>query len=296
MYPLAGEKYVPTNKFNVLYWSLAMVFGFFITIGIGRLYTIISSINPIIYLNFLVLAGTVILLSAEITLINLIGVSRNKRLNKVTSIFICVTTWLAQWAHLQAGSGSHGFWASFFNISGIIDFAIRYADRSVSVSRLGSSSIPLDGGPLFLCYLVEFIAFMAPIYLVAKTKSYYCEDCKNEYSSVSGYTKGNDIFQQHAEQLLKGDLNFLQYTIFHNKLDTLLLDPKLKPGIGMVELHYCKKCNANAIANVKSGILKRGDKKNSREMGDVKVLLEDTYITGDSGKILTAAMERNIKY
>jgi hypothetical protein len=297
MGPLAGEKYVHTNKFNLLYWSLAMVFAFFITIGIGRLYAIISSVNPVIYLNILVLAGAVIVLAAEITLINLIGESRNKRLNKLSSIFICVTTWLAQWAHLQAATSDKGFFATFFDISGVIDFALVYGDqRNVSISRLGGKGMPLDGGMLFFCYLAEFIAFMAPIYLLSKAKSYYCEDCKNEYSSVTGYLNNNNVFEQHAEQLAKGNLDFLQHTIFHKKLDTLLLDPKLKPGIGMVEFHYCEKCNTNAIANVRSGILKQGEKKNSRTMSDVNVLLEDTYITEESNRIIAAGMESSVKY
>jgi hypothetical protein len=298
MYPLAGEKYVPTNKFNFLYWSLAMVFGFFITIGVGRLYAIISFINPIIYLNFLVLGGTVIVMVAIITGINSIGQSRNKRLNNITSFIICATTWLAQWAHLQAASSDQGFWARFFNISGVIDFALTFGDHreKMRISRMGSGGFDLDPGMLFFCYLAEFIAFMAPIYLMAKTKSYYCEDCQNEYSTITGYMPNNDILQQHTEQLAKGDLNFLQNTIFHKKLDTLLLDPKLKPGIGLVEFHYCKKCNANAIANVKSGILKSGDKKNSRQMGDVQVLLEDTYITNESNKILATNIDRSITY
>jgi len=297
MQPLAGEKYVHTNKFNFLYWSLAMVFGFFITLGVGRLYAIISFINPIIYLNFLLLAGTVILIAVEIMLISSIGQSRNKRLNNLTAFIICATTWLAQWAHLQAASSEKGFWACFFSISDVIDFALNFANhRGMSIGRLGSRGTSLDPGILFFCYLAEFIAFMAPVYLMAKTKSYYCEDCNTEYSNITGYIPNNDILQQHAEQMARGDLDFLQNTIFHKKLDTLLLDPKLIAGIGLVDFHYCKKCNMNAIANVKSGILKSGDKKNSREMGEVKVLLEDTYITDESSKILAANIDRRITY
>jgi hypothetical protein len=54
-------------------------------------------------------------------------------------------------------------------------------------------------------------------------------------------------------------------------------------------LHYCKKCNDNAIVNISEGILKGGDKR-KKEMSKVDFLLQDTYITDESRELLAVKM------
>jgi hypothetical protein len=287
---LPGEKYVPSNKFNVKYWTMAIVVAFFLAILVGRLYALISFINPIIYLNFLLLAGTSILLVVIIMLVKLIGRSRNKFVDLVSGLVVCGAAWLAQWAHIEYLESSKGFLNSLTDISGLFDFIIGFADkRDMGISRLGSRGTRIDPGILFLCYMVECGAFLAPVYFLRKSKDYYCEDCANEYKTITGYISSNEILHTHTEEMGKGDLVFLQNSLLYKALDTLPLDPTKKPGIGTIEFHYCEKCNTNAIVNVKSGILKYGDKK-KREIGDANFLLQDIYITDESRKLIVAGL------
>jgi len=288
MSPLPGEKYVASNKFNTLYWSVALLIAFFVAVGIGRLYALISLVNPIIYLNFLVLAGAVILLGVVASLVKLISKSRNKTLNLLTSVFICIVAWLAHWAHIANGESHRGFWVSLANFPHLLGFAADFAEsRNMGIGRLGRNTTSISPAILFLGYCVEAVAFFAPVYFIFKTKDYYCEDCNNEYSTLTAYIDNNDKLYQHASDLDRGDLRFLKNVIFHRSIDTLDLDAREKPGIGSIELNYCNKCNQNAIVNIKSGVLKQ-DEKARRSMGSEDTLLEDTYITTDSKLILQA--------
>jgi hypothetical protein len=75
----------------------------------------------------------------------------------------------------------------------------------------------------------------------------------------------------------------------YTALNALPLDAKEKPGIGAVELHYCRKCNTNAIVNLKAGVLKQDDKKR-KQMSNVDSLMEDTYISDESRQLLSAKL------
>jgi hypothetical protein len=290
MTQIAGGKYTPSNKFNSLNWTIAMIVAFFIAIGIGRLYALISIINPIIYLNFLLLAGVVILLAIIITLIKSIGKSRNKAIDITTGLIICLTAWGAHWAHIANAELHGGFWPAFLSGPSLMGYAIDFAaNRNLAVGRIGSSGMSIDPAILFICYLIEFVAFLAPAYLVVRSKAYYCEDCDNDYATVTGYLSENEIFNQHPSQIWSGDLTFLRNNIFYSGLHALPLNAGEKPGISAIELHYCKKCNANAIVNISEGILKEGDKR-KKEMSKVDFLLQDTYITDESRELLAVKM------
>jgi hypothetical protein len=290
MYQTAGDKYVASNKFNTLYWSIAMIVAFLIAIGIGRLYALISIINPLIYLNFLVLAGAAIATGIIITLTRSIGKSRNHILNVVTSIVICYTAWAAHWAHIMGAEGRYDFWPSLFSFTDHISYTLDFAsNRNLAVGRIGSSGVGIDPSILFLCYIVEFAAFMAPVYLFLRSKEYYCEACDTDYTTITGYIKEDEILRQHTTEILQGDLTFLKNNIIYPALNALPLDAKEKPNIGAVELHYCRKCYSNAIVNLKAGVLKQDEKKR-RDIANIDKLMEDTYITDESRQLLSAKL------
>lgn len=282
MSPSPGEKYIGSNKFNTTYWSITLLIAFFVSIGIGRLYALISLVNPIIYLNFLALAGAVILLAIVTVGIRSLGKSRNRTLNITSSVFIGTIAWLAHWAHIDNMDTHKGFWKSMANFPHVLGFMVDFAgNRNIGVGRLGSNPVGIDPAILFICYLIETAAFFAPVYFTVKAKEYYCEDCDQGYTSVTAYIESNDKLYQYPTEMSRGDLTFLKDLVFHRSLSTLDLDPREKPGIGAIELHYCDKCNLNAIVNVKAGVLKQ-DEKERRTMGSEDILLEDTYITNDS--------------
>jgi hypothetical protein len=290
MYNQAGEKYVRSNKFKASSWIIALAAAFFASIGIGRLYAIITLINPIIYLNFLVLVGAVLLLMVVIMLVKSFGKSRNRTVDIVTCLVVCSTAWLAHWAHIESADSSEGFWSAFADIPRLLGFPILFAgSRNLSVGRFGSRGVGIDPAILTLCYIIEFVAFMAPAYLSLKSKDYYCEDCDNSYQSVTCYLAEDEVLHQHSDQMKTGDLVFLEGRSLYRNLDQLPLDPKEKPGIGTIEFHYCNKCNAGAIVNIKAGILKQGDKK-KREVSKENSLVEDTFITDNSRKFIASGL------
>ena len=287
---LAGGQYVPSNKFNALSFGIAIVVAFFLAIGISRLYALISLVNPIIYLNFLVLAGAVILLVFLTMLVKMVAKSRNSFLNITACIFICLTAWLANWAHMAREEFGGSFWSYLANVPGVLEFAVNVsASKEMAIGRLGGSSSSVHPAIMFICYVVECGAFFAPVYVLTKSKDYYCEDCDNSYATTTGYIANDTILHDHPVELLKGDLSFLTDTLIYKSLDTLPLDPKQKPGIGVIEFHHCGKCRTNSIVNINSGVLKYNDKE-KREIGDVNDLYKDTYITSESNKLLTSKL------
>src|SRR5258708_5847675 len=122
MYQLAGEKYIRSNKFSALKSLIALVAAFFAAVGIGRLYAIITLINPIIYLNFLVLVGAGLLLVILIMLVKSIGKSRNIYIDIISSLVICLTAWMANWAHIQNLDNENGFWACFTDVPRLLGY------------------------------------------------------------------------------------------------------------------------------------------------------------------------------
>lgn len=100
----------------------------------------------------------------------------------------------------------------------VTDFA---AHRNLAVSRLGSKGVGIDPAILFICYLVEFAAMLALVYLLLKSKSYYCEDCNTDYSTVTSYLSNDAILHEHPSQIWSGDLTFLRNSIFYSSLNAL---------------------------------------------------------------------------
>jgi hypothetical protein len=291
MYQSPGEKYIRSHKFNLLYSLITLAAAFFLAIGIGRLYAVISIINPIIYLNFLVLIGAAFSLIALIMMVKLFGKSRNIVVDIFSCLFICLTAWFAHWAHIQNSEhGGEGFWIHFKKISSLLSFITEFAEnRNISIGRFGSSGMGINSGILVLCYFIEFLAFVAPAYFILVQKEYFCESCTDNYSNTTFYTDNDAILHKHADLFGKGDLGFLSGTPLFKSLDYLPLDPKEKPEIGIIEFHHCNKCNLNSIVNIKSAIMRLNDKQ-KRETANSNLLLEDTYINDSSHKLLSTGL------
>jgi hypothetical protein len=274
--------------------------GLLVAIGVGRLYAIISQINPIIYLNFLILGGVFFLLTLVIASILGFAKSRNRLVNIIIVILICSTAWLAHWAHIfQNKSSKHNysneiktesFWNVFFSplqvIGKISDFA---NNRNLNISSLrtyNSGGMGISPAILTLLYLVEFLVFLAPVVIVGKQKSYHCEDCDAALTEKQGYMIEPDIFSNKDAFMAKGDFTFLEPFYMHKNLDEIPLDPKDKPAIAIVRMHSCPSC-ANSIINVKTTSLKYDDKK-KRETSllNSNYIIEDTYVTKQTQELL----------
>ncbi len=296
---IAGTKYKASQKINIKTTLILFFIAVLIAIGIGRLYAIINQINPIVYLNFLVLAGAVLLTAFLSFMVITIGNSRNKTINFLLILLIGIVAWLAQWSHIlqntskkytSQGFVNESFWSFFLHPLTLIEKIAQFAgERNISLNSVrtyNSRGLELDPSLLTILYFIEFIAFLIPAFIINRQKNYYCENCQTNFITKKGYIKESEIIEENKEILMTGDLSFLNNYHFYRTLDDIPLDPKDKPLIGFVEMHNCPTCNKNAIVNIKLETLKYND-KNKREVNFFNdYLLEDTYATEQTQSFL----------
>ncbi len=294
----AGQKYKASLNIKWQPLLITLSIGLIIAVGVGRIYAKISSINPYIYLNIILLILTLfLLLIVPMSIISFTN-SKNKTVNILIILLIYCTSWLSHWAQIlndqnladiHSKSSFLSFWHYMSNpfetIVSIGDYAL-YKNISVSSLRtVGRDNLELTPAILIIAYIIEFILFLLPAYIISKRKSYYCEECNSSFVEKKGYVIEKHIFYQKRKMIQEGDLAFLEaYTLYQN-LDLIPLDPKLKPEIIQISMYGCTDCN-NAIVNINITNLEY-DEENKRETGVMdNYIIEDTYITKESKELL----------
>jgi hypothetical protein len=274
---LTGTTYINSGKFNPLAILLTLAVAGALAVFSGMLYAVITHINPIIYLNFLVLAGEVILLAVLISFSKAFGKSRNRAINLLCGVFICLTAWFAHWAFYMDKSNDAGTWNNLFHPGAVLNFAVHYADdHALQISRLGSGGLPISGGFLDLIYLIEFAAFMVPVYF-AFSGDYYCENCNKYYSSKEVLIEEADNFRQQYNSTSPGNYSFVETSTFKGSVDALALDPANKPEVIKANYHFCEKCMQDSIIDFSSLTLQYTDKV-KRELAKENTILKGMYI------------------
>jgi hypothetical protein len=295
---LAGQKYKASQKLKWQPLIISLSIGLVIAIGIGWLYGVISSINPIIYLNILLLFGAVFLLVLVSFGISASSKSRNNTVNLFAIGLICISAWLSHWAYVLSNQSienrysnkeAKGFWhylsSPLETISSIGDYASHKNMAISSLRTAGSGGLELSPDILVILYFVEFLIFMLPAYYASRQKSYYCEGCNTPFLERQGYLVEKNVFSDKQTLMKKGNFSFVENLTVYQQLDTIPLDPKLKPEIVHLSMHSCSSCN-NAIVNAKLTKLKYND-DNKRETSFMdNYIIEDTYITKQSQELL----------
>jgi hypothetical protein len=293
-----GQKYIASQKFKWQPLIISLSIGLVIAIGIGWLYSVISSVNPIIYLNILLLFGAVFLLVLVSFGISTSSKSRNNTVNLFAIGLICITAWLSHWAYALSNQSienrysnkeAKGFWhylsSPLETISSIGDYASHKNMAISSLRTAGSGGLELSPDILVILYFAEFLIFLLPAYFSSRQKSYYCEECNTPFLERQGYLVEKNAFVDNQTLMEKGDFSFVENYTVYKHLDTIPLDPKLKPEIVHLSMHSCNNCN-NAIVNAKATKLKF-DENNKRETSFLdNYIIEDTYITMQSKELL----------
>lgn len=293
MFQQPGTRYISSQKFSPLASAVALVITMFVAMGIGRLYALISVVNPLIYLNFILLIIFVFGLALITGLAQQFSRSRNKVIDIVFIIIVCLTAWFSHWAHIQSSETKEGgFFKCLSDPGGVISFIGDFADeRNMSIGRGGSNGIEIGPAFLGICYLIEFIAFLIPVYIIAKQKNFYCEDCNKHYLSATGYTDSDTPFHNNTPMIESGNLGFLEGSTIYKGKQLLPLNPVESPKIGIIELHFCPACGQNSIVDIETATLQFDEKQKLETKTDFK-LAENMYINETSNRILLAQLTK----
>lgn len=260
------KKYVNSGKFNigpVLLWTLI---GLIAGAVVGIAYTFIAYFDPIIYLNLLVLMGVAAALTWVVVFIVKRSKSRNKAVNLTVTFLICLFSWYAGWAALMAYQFEVGFFWWLGHPGMLYEAANIYAE-SIGWT-LNNSEIP--AGMLKVFYVIEFLAFFAPMILVATKKLYYCEFCEGFMKPKNHYFTETDLVTEHLDHIKTGDLTFMEKAGM--KLDKSSAEV---PEQYKLNLHTCPGCQEK-IYNFYHVKMKL--KKGKYESDKTTTLVENTYV------------------
>lgn len=280
----AGSKYLPSGKFNFIALLITLTLGVVIASLLGVAYAAISEFNPFIYLNFLVLIGLFFGLSVLIRSACNFGKSRNKWINLVVGLLICLFAYYAHWCYYLVKHTDLTFFTAFFNPYLTVDFVKTFADeRVISIGKSSRSIFNISGAFLIVFYVIEFLAFILPAFLNIKPM-YYNEKDDKPYDFDEFYIASNgNIENELINNGQKGNFSFLETVLKYKNAASMPYETT--GAVLRVELHYCEDSEALGIVNVKKGALKK-DKNGNLSFDYSEDLFKDIYIDKESEKAL----------
>lgn len=279
----AGAKYVPSGRFNPLECFLWTLTGIVAAFVIGWIYGFISHINPIIYLNILLLIGVTLVLVQATTMMIVKGKSRNKLVNFIMAVIVAIVAWYVSWCYMYTDVTGVNIFTILSSPAEIFSFIYEYINVvQIHVGRSGSgngSALPV--AVLYAVYIIEFIAFMAAPIIALSIKNYYCEDCQESLKDKIYFLKHTAFVGEHITDALSGNFEFVTQTKHASTIEELDLEELVAYKF---EFHYCENCNTGSIANLSYLTLKIKDGKLSVHSN--KSIVKDIYITDASTQAL----------
>lgn len=284
-----GQAYEPSGKIITSKAIGGTIVSSMVAIGIGLLYGLITEVDPLIYLNILVLIAAVVGVAAVATLTKKWAHSRNKTADTIITMVICFFAWYAQWVYYYNLQYSDGIFASLAHPGYVLRFVVDYANNhTMSIGRFGSDGLPLSGGILFMVYLVELAVFFVPVYFVLKEKDYYCENCERHYETITAYFEDGNTFSAECGKASMGNFSFVATLPMRKSMGEFRLDPKQKPLVGKVEYHYCPQCRQASIIDASTYIYQLSDKGKKELVGE-NHLSEATYVDDATSAAIVSA-------
>ncbi|SDF48381.1 hypothetical protein [Chitinophaga filiformis] len=242
-----GTLYEASGQFIPKRLAISTLIGIILAVFIGWLYYLLSLVNPIIYLNFIVLGLAMFGAAAAFTIILYHSQSRHTKLNTAIVVLLCYLTWSSQWAffnlHWHLG---YSFWGGLLNPLTTLKIISARGDQ------IDIGHFSFRGGFQYLCYIAELAAFMLAAKWVTASKDYFCEDCKQFYTQRASHLVEPEIENFHLLQEMGGtdhQYRFLPQLVFVKKLTPIYAAQK---PVVKVTLHYCAKCHENNIVSVSS--------------------------------------------
>lgn len=250
-----GQLYKESGKINTPNYIIYFIIGVGLQGLLGIGYGFLSHINPLIYLNFLILGGAIAITAA----INGIIIPAMKVRNSFAKYlyiilggsFLLYNAWAGViGSDLYYMSPMDGFMFKL-SITDIIDFA---SQQNMSIGKFGRDGMEM-GALLGICYLIEMlILIFVPVFIASWSREYYCESCEQNYDTKMAYFT-RTTFESFMNKN-QGDLMELAEEGILSSVN------QLRPNVQLVEFnfHICKGCS-KGIADAEFGITKLNDKK-----------------------------------
>lgn len=281
-----GTSYKESGKVNLRIFIFAYLTGALLSSALGYIYAFVININPVVYLNFLLLAGAVLGLIGLSVFTQSVAHSRNTWVNIAIAISFNLLAWYVHWATLFSEVTSLEWFGSVSHPAKVISFVFNYSEtHSISIGRLGRGGVPFSGALLDMVYVIEFIAFQVPVYTIAIYKNYYCETCGEYYDDKLAYIADADTVRYVVLAAGKGDYSMLDKVHFFKDLTEL--KARVSQGAEVLECqyYYCAKCGQNSIVNISCTLLHH-EGYNKKELTKKDEYLSGVYIDDRTNKAL----------
>jgi hypothetical protein len=251
-----GSTYNESGKIEIVKFLIATLISVTICGVLGVISGKLSDINPLIYLNFLITIGSIIIIFLVSSFCIQFSHSRNKAANSLL-VFISGTFFLYNsWVGVFSNSSFVNFFDGFTYGIKIGDIFSYISNSSMSISKLGrSNGLDIGGGIMSVFYFIEAIAFtIIPAALMYKNKTYYCEKCSTSMIEKKSYYP--QTFPTFAS-IYSGEVPELdeQESLSEELLQTL------ETNLEITELiqNSCPNCGVTII-DINEGIIKTDDK------------------------------------
>ena len=204
-----GCFYVVSGKLDPSKISIFTILGLCVSSGVGYLYSAITIVNPLIYINFILLGGVVYLLVKLTALVCTLGHSRNKYANVFIGLLMSLMAWYSNWVTIYSNA-ELSYFPSFFNFKAIFEFMYEYSlSNQVSIGyRTLDHRLQLGSLLLIILYFIEFIIFFTSGLLPVQIP-YFNEKCKKNYKSKTIVIRDIHKFNLMFGKASKGHFGFI---------------------------------------------------------------------------------------
>jgi hypothetical protein len=286
----AGNKYVLSGNFNAARLAWVLTLGCVAAFALGLLYGVITHINPIIYLNALVLIFTAVILLLVVLRVIQYAHCRNNSINIIITLLICYVAWHAQWAYSIAKSG-YGSGLLLLNPLAMVPLVSQFAsEQRITVGpTFGTGVVTYSGGWIVTFYAIEFLAFMVfPPYLMRTQKTYYCESCNQAYKNFDFFSADAKRFNEQFSKTTSGHYGFLKDIKLVSDYRKLEAGADLAPVIN-VRYSVCTNCFKNNIIDLNTMALKR-----NKTLANNKKLVRSIYVDSETQLVMSPQVKERI--
>lgn len=237
---LPGSKYKESGKVAILPFLGFLVLGYLISSLVGIGYGLLSDLNPIIYLNFILLliAACGVILSAY--LFKIVGKLRNRYMAILLAVFYGFVCIYNAWSAIYTPPGQSVFGGMIFQYP-VPDLIQLISFRDLSISRLGRGGTGLGTTITSLIYVIEFLVIiLLPAIFTGKNPTYYCEECgksMNETADAFYYGLNQEQSPNLVSDVKSGKLkDMLELVTYPEK--------KLSMNLSYIRstIHECPEC------------------------------------------------------
>lgn len=262
------KKYTHSGKFRLLPVILWTLVGLVAGAALSVAYTFIAHFDPLIYLNFLVMMGMMFAMTGLVVFIIRRSHSRNQAVNLAVTFLVCLFSWYVGWCVILGYVLEKDFLKFLIHPAVAFDAMNYYCDRAMQWTLNDTVISPPF---LKLIYAFEFLAYFFPMWLVAKTKMYYCEFCEGFMKEKNHFITEATVVDEHLPAVREGDLSLLDRVTLLDKADTSDTAPTEQYRLN---LHRCAGCGER-VFNLYHLRMRR--KKGKSEVAKTTTVVEDLY-------------------